>query len=93
MEPKRALGRGLIKLRGDEPGESATRRFTAVANIILYLEKEGIPWDSEFTGYLNEVDGLANLISQLEALSEGRRIQAASVLAYITDSRELISEV
>lgn len=93
MEPKRALGRGLVKLRDGELGEPATRRLTAVINVLLYMEREGVRWDREINSYMKEVDGLANIVSRLESLSEGGRVQAVSLLAYISDTQEMIPEV
>ena len=93
MDPKRALGRGLVKLRDGELGEPATRRLTAVINVLLYMEREGVGWDREISSYMNEVDGLANIVSRLESLSEGGRVQAVSLLAYIADAQEMIPEV
>jgi len=87
------LARGLIKIYDDENEQDATQRLTAVMNVLLYLEKQGVNWDREMSLHLEDVNGLLNLITHLETNSEWGQIQAASVLAYITEAQELIPEV
>lgn len=60
---------------------------------LLYMEKMEISWNQDMSLHLKDVNGVQTLISSLNSTTEWAQVQAAMVLAYITDSRELVPEV
>lgn len=57
------------------------------------MEKLEIPWRRDMSLHVKDTNGLQTLMNNLRSKSEWTKVQAASIIAYITESHELIAEV